>query len=101
MRQTTFLSDRNQNQVFKADAERIKQIGRAEPSAFALHRHFQSNTVGSVCAAQKPRALSIPTLHASAKHLVGLGILHELPTGGKTHLYAYPAYLKILNADQE
>lgn len=86
-------------ELFKADAARIKQIGRASPSALALHQHFQSYPVGSVRAAQKPLGLSIPTLHASAKHLVRLGILQELPTGGKTHLYAYPAYLKILNAD--
>lgn len=87
--------------LFKTDAERIKQIGRAAPSALTLHRHFQSHPVGSVRAAKEPLGLSIPTLHAAAKHLVRLGILHELPTEGKAHLYTYPAYLKILNADQE
>jgi Fic family protein len=87
--------------LFKADAERIKQIGRAAPSALALHRHFQVHPVGSVRAAKDELGLSIPTLHAAAKHLVSLGILQELPTRGKTHLYAYPGYLEILNADEE
>lgn len=87
-------------ELFQADAERIKQIGRAAPSALALHRHFQTHPVGSVRAAKEPLGVSIPTLHASAKHLVRLEILHALPAGGKSHLYAYPAYLKILNADE-
>jgi len=88
-------------ELFKSDAERIKQIGRAAPSALALHRHFQSHPVGSVRAAKELLGLSIPTLHASAKHLVRLGILHEVPSRGKTQLYAYPGFLGILNAGQE
>jgi Fic family protein len=85
--------------LFKADADRIKSLGRAAPSALALHRHFQSNPVGSVRSAKNPLGLSIPTLHASARHLAQLGILREIPTGGKSHLYAYSGYLDILNAD--
>lgn len=85
--------------LFKADAERIKSLGRAAPSALSLHRHFQSHPVGSVRAAKDPLGLSIPTLHASAKHLVRLGILRDIPTAGKSHLYAYSGYLDILNTD--
>jgi hypothetical protein len=97
---TKFCWARDGEAANNRENERIKQIGRAAPSALALHRHFQSHPVGSVRAAKKPLGLSIPTLHASAKHLVRLGILHDLPTGGKAHLCAYPAYLDILNADQ-
>jgi Fic family protein len=86
-------------ELFKADRERIGWLGRASASASELHRHFQSHPVGSVREAHKTLRLSIPTLHAAAKHLLGLGILRELPTEGKTHLFAYREYLDILNED--
>jgi Fic family protein len=87
--------------LFKTDRERIAQIGRAAHSALELHRHFQSQPVGSVREARHTLHLSIPTLHSAAKHLVRLGILRELPAKGTAHLYAYGAYLDLLNADSE
>ncbi|MEI6035649.1 MAG: Fic family protein [Verrucomicrobiae bacterium] len=86
-------------EVFKADRERIAGLGRASASALELHRHFQAHPIGSVREAMKSLRLSIPTLHAAAKHLVRLGILRELPTRGKTHLFAYGSYLDILNEE--
>ena len=85
--------------LFKSDLERITGLGRAAASASELHRHFQCHPVGSVRDAHKTLHLSIPTLHSAAKHLVSLGILKELHTSGKTHLFAYQAYLEILNDD--
>jgi Fic family protein len=87
--------------LFRGDRQRIAGLGRAAASASELHRHFQSHPVGSVREARATLQLSIPTLHAAAKHLVRLGILRELPTGGKTHLFAYGAYLDILNEDAD
>lgn len=87
--------------LFKTDRERISGLGRATSSALELHRHFQSHPVGSVREAHKSLRLSIPTLHASAKHLVRLGVLRELPTEGKTHLFAYSGFLDVLNLDSQ
>ena len=39
--------------------------------------------------------ISVPTLHASAKHLIGLGVLRQLPTSGRQRLFAYERYLEI------
>jgi len=89
------------NDLFNADRDRIAGIARAAHSALQLHRHFQAHPVGSVREAKASLNLSIPTLHAAAKHLVRLGILRELPTKGTTHLFAYGAYLDALNADSE
>ena len=86
-------------ELFKTDREKIAGLGRAKGSAAELHRHFQSHPVGSAREAHKTLHLSIPTLHAAAKHLVSLGILKELPTDSKMHLFAYQAYLDILNED--
>lgn len=86
--------------LFKEDRERISRIGRAAPSALEVHRFFQSHPVSSVREAHKSLPISIPTLHASAKQLVKLGILRELPGRGKTHVFAYGRYMEILNAEE-
>ena len=39
--------------------------------------------------------ISVPTLHASAKHLIGLVILRLLPTSGRQRLFVYERYLEI------
>jgi len=87
--------------LFKEDRERISQIGRAAPSAVEVHRFFQEHPVASIREAHKSLPLSIPTLHASAKQLVQLGILRELPSRGKAHVYAYDRYMEILNAEED
>ena len=45
--------------------------------------------------------LSVPTLQASAKHLVQLGILRELKTGTRHHVFLYDRYLDILNEEED
>ncbi len=87
-------------EVFKEDRERISGIGRAAPSALEVHRFFQAHPVSSVREAHKSLPISIPTLHASARQLVKLGILRELPSRGKAHVFAYDRYMEILNAEE-
>ncbi len=86
--------------VFKEDRERISQIGRAARSALEVHRFFQEHPVASIREAHKTLPISIPTLHAAAKQLVQLGILRELPSRGKAHVYSYDRYMEILNAEE-
>lgn len=88
-------------ELFKKDREKINMIGRGAPSVLEVHRFFQSHPVSSVRQAHKSLFLSIPTLHASAKQLVKLGILRELPSQGKTHLYSYGRYMEILNKEDD
>ena len=88
-------------ELFKKDREKINTIGRAAPSVLEVHHFFQSHPVSSVRQAHKSLPLSIPTLHASAKQLVKLGILKELPNQGKTHLFSYEQYMKILNKEDD
>jgi Fic family protein len=86
-------------ELFKEDRERIGGIGRAAPSALELHRFFQTHPVSSVREAHKSLPISIPTLHASARHLVRMKVLRELPSRGKAHVFAYDRYMEILNAE--
>jgi hypothetical protein len=98
-RQPSFSNGR-EPRGFKVDRERISQIGCAAPSALEIHRFFQEHPVAFIREAHKTLPISIPTLRASAKHLVQLGILRELPSRGKAHVYAYDRYLEILNAEE-
>lgn len=86
--------------LFKNDRQCISGIGRAAPSALEVHRFFQMHPVSSVRAARKSLPLSIPTLHASAKHLVRLGILRKVPSGGKARIFTYSRYVEILNEEE-
>ena len=86
-------------ELFREDRDRISGIGRAAPSALELHRFFQTHPVSSVREAHKSLPISIPTLHASARHLVRLNVLREVPSRGKAHVFAYDRYMEILNAE--
>jgi Fic family protein len=86
--------------IFEEDRARIKGLGRASGSALELHRFFQSHPVGSVPQAHRALKISIPTLHASAKHLMKLGILRELSGKARYRVFCYVRYLDLLNEDE-
>lgn len=86
--------------LFNDDREKIKTLGRASGSALAFHRFCQSHPISSIRDAHRELHISVPTLHASAKHLIGLGVLRQLPTSGRQRLFAYERYLEILNQDE-
>ena len=85
--------------IFEEDRIRIKALGRPASSALELHHFFQQHPVSSVKEASLHLHLSVPTLHASAKHLIQLGILRELKTGTRHHVFSYDRYLDILNEE--
>ena len=85
----------------KEDAQRIQGLGKASGSALRVHRLLQSQPVVSIAAASRQLDLSVPTVTASLKHLVTLGIVVE--TTGKHYgrVFAYGQFLKILNSDTQ
>ena len=85
--------------LFDTDRERVKTLGRASGSALELHRYFQRRPIGSVPKAHRELKISIPTLHSAAKHLVNLGILHELSGKTRYRIFSYANYLDALNED--
>jgi Fic family protein len=87
--------------LFEGDRSRIKTLGRASASALELHRFFQRRPIGSIPEAHRELGISIPTLHAAAKHLVRLQILRELSKQRRYRIYSYVQYIAILNADDQ
>jgi len=94
-----FATAQKLNKLFEQDRERIKSLGRASGSALELHRFFQKRAIGSVPEAHRELKISVPTLHASAKHLVQLGILRELSGKMRYRVFSYARYLDVLNED--
>ena len=86
--------------LFEEDRAKIKTLGRASASALALHRFFEAHPLTSVRDAHQALGISVPTLHASAKHLIQLGILRQIPSSNQQHLFAYDRYLELLNQDE-
>ena len=86
--------------LFEEDREKITTLGRASGSALELHRWFQSHPISSVRDAHRALGISVPTLHASAKHLIKLGILRQIPRAAHQMLFVYERYLENLNRDE-
>ena len=87
-------------QLFEKDRTQIKTLGRASGSALELHRFFQRRPIGSVPEAHRELKISIPTLHAAAKHLENLGILRELSRQRRYRVFSYVRYVAVLNEDE-
>jgi Fic family protein len=85
--------------LFEEDRSRIKTLGRASGSALELHRFFQRRPIGSIPEAHRELKISIPTLHAAAKHLVKLEILREISVQRRYRVYSYVTYIATLNDD--
>lgn len=83
------------------DEQRIQGLGKASGSALRVHRLLQSQPILSIAAASRQLGLSVPTVTASLKHLVALGIVVE--TTGKNYgrAFAYGRFLETLNEGTE
>ena len=87
--------------VFEKDRQRIEQLGRPAGSALRLHQYLQTRPLITIQKAADDTGMTRPTVAASMKHLVELGIVREL-TGKERHrLFVYDEYLEILNEGTE
>jgi Fic family protein len=86
--------------LFEADRARIQGVGRTVGSVLRIHEHLQRKPLTSVSAAANTTELSFPTARSSMGSLERLGIVSEVTGRSRNKLYAYTAYLKILEADE-
>jgi Fic family protein len=87
--------------LLKADRVKIEALGRASPSALHLHSILQEKVILSIPGAAKRTRLSQPTVTKALLNLEKLGIVRESTGGRRNKLYAYGAYLKILEEGAE
>lgn len=87
--------------LFEENEERIKTLRRASSSALQLHDYLQIHPVTNFQAVVKHTNLSMPTVTKTMKHLKTLKIVRETTGGKRNRIYAYDAYLKILEQGTE
>lgn len=84
-------------ELFKADRERISAKGDRAGSALRVHEMLQQSPFVTAASAAEKTQLSAPTVHAALAELQRQGIVHEVTGKKRGRVFAYSAYLSILN----
>jgi Fic family protein len=87
--------------LFSEDRERIAAGGRRSGSALRVHEALKSRPVTSMQELRKRTGLSFPATAAGMDLLRDVGIAHELTGKRRNRVFAYDAYLAILNEGTE
>jgi Fic family protein len=80
-----------------ADAQRIETLGRASPSALALHRALQRQPIATAASLAAATNLTPATVNKSLAHLGRLGVVVELTSRQRGRVFSYAKYTNILN----
>lgn len=87
--------------LLAADLRKIEGLGRPAASALRVHQYAQTHPIFSIASAAETIGTTFPTVAGSVDRMQRLGIMREI-TGKQRHrLFAYGAYLDILNEGTE
>ncbi len=87
--------------MFDEDHQRIEMLGKAANSALRVHRVLQRTPLISVPHAAISAGVTKPTAESAVRRLTELGIVRQVTQRKKDRLFAYDAYLAILNEGTE
>jgi Fic family protein len=87
--------------LFKSNDEKIKRLGKVSGSVLRLHAYLQKQPVSDTGNAVKGSGLTLPTVIRAFKELERLGMARETTGRERKRLYAYVAYLELLNQGTE
>ena len=87
--------------LFATDRDRIASGGRRSGSALRVHEAFKARPVTSMQDLRRRSGLSFPATAAGMDLLQELGIARELTGRRRNRVFAYEAYLSILNEGTE
>jgi len=93
---TTLIAIQN---IFSADSEKIKTLGRASQSAQKVFKAFQKKPMLTVAEIVKMIGSTKPTVIKSLKHLMDLGIIENNSEKKWGQMYTYKGYTDLLSAD--
>ncbi len=83
------------------DQQKVAQLGRPGRSALLVYSHLQRQPVLSIPNTAKALGISAPTVTKSLEHLRQLGIVKETTGRQRDRVFAYDAYVAILNEGTE
>ena len=87
--------------LVNADRDRIATLGRAAPSALAVHQAMQRQPLATSAALVKAAGLTPATVNKSLSNLGELGIVAELTQRQRGRVFSYRRYVELLNAELE
>ncbi|MBC7782056.1 MAG: Fic family protein [Proteobacteria bacterium] len=80
-----------------SDARRIEDLGRAAPSALALHRSLQRQPIATAASLSAATGLTPATVNKSLAHLERIGLVAELTRRQRGRVFSYTRYAHILS----
>ena len=83
------------------DRDRIATLGRAAPSALALHQVLQRQSLATSTALVKLTGLTSATVNKSLANLEALDIVTELTQRQRGRVFSYRRYVELLNVELE
>ena len=83
--------------LMRQDEQRIHQLGRRAGTALRVHRMLSHRPLQSIKDVANGLELSYPAVSKSFQALAGLGIVREITGRQRNRIYAYQAFLDILN----
>lgn len=87
--------------LVNADRDRIAVLGRAAPSALAVHQAMQKQPLATSAALVKATRLTPATVNKSLAHLEHLGVVTELTNRQRDRVFSYKRYVDELAAELE
>ncbi len=85
--------------LVSADADRIVSLGRPAASVLVVHQALQRQPVTTAQALSSMTAITPATVNKSLAHLQRLGIVAELTERRRGRVFAYTAYVNLINAE--
>ncbi len=89
------------SELFEADLETVKTLGRAAPTAGAVLQVLQQRPIISIGKAAELIQTSFPATAKAMTHLEELGLIDEVSGKQRGRVYAYSRYLEILSEGTE
>ncbi|MBL8349854.1 MAG: Fic family protein [Burkholderiaceae bacterium] len=81
------------------DRGKLASLGRASPSAWALHEALQRQPVASAAALGQRTGLTPATVNKTLAHLERLNIVTEVTERRRGRIFSYRDYVALLNAE--
>ncbi len=85
--------------LIKADRQRIQNNLSHNAAVQAVHHAISQRPINSIRGLSEMSGVSYPTASSAVHRLIDLGIARELTGRRRDRLYAYDAYIAILNED--
>lgn len=81
------------------DRDRIAGLGRAAPSALAIHQALQRQPIATATSLSGTTKLSPATVNKSLAHLERIGVVRRLTDRQRGRIFSYRRYVKLLAAE--